>query len=87
VYRFGDQLGAWADAGLAALGLGVAGIAAAAAPLAAAWLALAVWLGRRNRRLVGGAEAAEADSPPAVPPSDLPLRPVPSTARSPAPGD
>jgi AAA family ATP:ADP antiporter len=58
VYRLGDQLGAWADAGLAALGLGVAGIAAAAAPLAAAWMVLAVWLGRRHRRLAGAAEAA-----------------------------
>jgi AAA family ATP:ADP antiporter len=81
VYRLGDQLGAWADAGLAALGLGVAGIAAAAAPLAAAWLALAVWLGRRNRRLVAAAEppepsepaTGEAPPPPAVPGSASPL--------------
>jgi ATP:ADP antiporter, AAA family len=65
VYRFGDQVGAWSDAGLAALGLGLAGLAAAAAPLAAVWLALAVWLGRRHRRL---ADAEDAEpSAPAVP--------------------
>jgi ATP:ADP antiporter, AAA family len=69
VYRLGDQLGAWADAGLAALGLGVAGIAAAAAPLAAVWVALAVWLGRRHRRLAGAAEAAVDSEPAAAEPT------------------
>lgn len=51
VFRFGDQLGAWTYTGLAALGLGLSGIAAAAVPLSAAWLAVALWLGRRHARL------------------------------------
>lgn len=51
VYRFGDQIGAWGVAGLTALGLGMAGVAYAAVPLAAIWLALGVWLGRRQERL------------------------------------
>jgi AAA family ATP:ADP antiporter len=67
VYRFGDQVGAWADAGLAALGLGIAGIAGAAAPVAAVWLALALWLGRRHARLVGALDHVPAREP--VPPA------------------
>ena len=69
VYRLGDQAGAWADAGLAALGFGIAGLAVAAAPLAAAWLALALWLGRRHARLAEVAEPTPAaeTAPPVVP--------------------
>jgi AAA family ATP:ADP antiporter len=52
VYRFGDQVGAWANTGLIALGLGTAGLAGAALPLAAIWVAIALWLGSRYRRLV-----------------------------------
>jgi AAA family ATP:ADP antiporter len=52
VYRAGDQIGAWTHAGLAAAGLGIAAIAASFLPLVAAWLALALWLGRRHRLLV-----------------------------------
>jgi len=48
VYRGGDQVGAWSMAGMAALGLGLAGTAYVAAPLAALWLAIAVYLGRRQ---------------------------------------
>jgi AAA family ATP:ADP antiporter len=51
VYRGGDALGAWAQAGLAGAGLGVAAISASALPLAAASLGLAIWLARRERRL------------------------------------
>lgn len=51
VFRFGDQLGAWTYTGLAALGLSLGGIAFAAVPLSAAWLAVALWLGRRHARL------------------------------------
>ncbi|MBL8296973.1 MAG: MFS transporter [Rhodanobacteraceae bacterium] len=62
VFRFGDQLGAWTYTALAALGLSLAGIAAAAVPLSAAWLAVALWLGRRHARLApqrpGGTIAA-----------------------------
>ena len=48
IYRGGDQIAAWTYAGLAALGLGLAGIAFAAVPVSGVWLALAVWLGRRQ---------------------------------------
>lgn len=81
VYRTGDQVGAWLDAGLAALGLGIAGLAAAAAPLAGVWLALAVWLGRRHRRLAGAAEAGDGPDPGADP--DPETDPEPAPARPP----
>jgi AAA family ATP:ADP antiporter len=51
VYRGGDQLAAWAYAGLAWLGLGLAGIAFAAVPVSVVWLFLALWLGRRQAAL------------------------------------
>ncbi len=47
VYRLGDQVGAWAYAGMAVFGLGLSGLAFSMVPFAAAWLALAVWLGRQ----------------------------------------
>ena len=53
VYRAGDQLGAWGYAGLAALGLGLAGISWVAVPLSALFMALGVWLGRRQRERAG----------------------------------
>src|SRR5439155_16594849 len=40
VYRGGDQLAAWAYAGLTFLGLGLAGIAFAAVPMSVVWLML-----------------------------------------------
>ena len=51
VYRAGDQIGSWSHLLLSSFGLGIAGIALAAVPLSAAWLASAVWLGRRQARL------------------------------------
>lgn len=51
VYRFSDQLTVWGYAGLAALGLGVSGIAFVVAPVAGLSVALAIWLGRRQRQL------------------------------------
>ncbi|MCC7124797.1 MAG: MFS transporter [Acidobacteria bacterium] len=48
VYRFGDQVGAWASSGIAMLGLGAGAIAWAAVPLGMAWVATALWLGRRQ---------------------------------------
>jgi ATP:ADP antiporter, AAA family len=53
VYRGGDQIAAWTYAGLSALGLGLTGISYAAVPMCAAWLALGVWLGRRQASLAG----------------------------------
>jgi AAA family ATP:ADP antiporter len=54
VYRVGDQLSAWALAGLAAVGLALAGMSWVAVPVSAAWLALSVWLGRRQQQLAEG---------------------------------
>lgn len=53
VYRAGDQIGAWTNAGLTALGLGSTGIAFAALPLAVIWLLGGVWLGREQGRRAG----------------------------------
>jgi AAA family ATP:ADP antiporter len=51
VYRGGDQLSAWAYAGLAALGLTLAGISWVAVPVSIAWAGLGIWLGRRQSEL------------------------------------
>ncbi|MGE0556507.1 MAG: NTP/NDP exchange transporter [Gemmatimonadales bacterium] len=48
VYRLGDQVGAWADPLLKAMGLGMTGIALVAAPIAGLWLVIGLWLGRRH---------------------------------------
>lgn len=50
IYRLGDQVGAWAHHGMLAwLGLGLSAVAFTMVPLSAAWLALALWLGRKYR--------------------------------------
>jgi ATP:ADP antiporter, AAA family len=51
VYRGGDALAAWTQAGLSGLGLGGRALALAGVPLAALSLALALWLARREARL------------------------------------
>ncbi len=51
VYRAGDQVGAWSYAAARGLGLAMTGLSMAAVPISAVWLAVAVWLGRRQRRL------------------------------------
>ena len=51
ISRGGDALSGWAFAGLSALGLGMAGVSLVALPLAALWIALAVYLGRREEQL------------------------------------
>ena len=48
VYRAGDQIGAWSYPVLKWFGLGLTGISFVAAPLAALWLALSLWLGRKQ---------------------------------------
>jgi len=48
VYRGGDQVGAWSFTFLTWLGFGTIGIAIAAGVLSVAWLANALWLGRRQ---------------------------------------
>jgi AAA family ATP:ADP antiporter len=51
VYRFGDQVGAWTSGLLMVVGLGGALISVVAAPLAAVWLAVGLWLGRRQAEM------------------------------------
>ena len=58
VYRGGDQVGAWSFTFLTWLGFGTIGIAIAAGVLSAAWLANALWLGRRQ-----DAMATKANTP------------------------
>ena len=53
IYRFSDQLTVWGYAGLTALGLGLSGIAFVVAPVAGVSIALALWLGRRQREMAG----------------------------------
>lgn len=60
IYRAGDQIGAWTYALFAVLGLGVSGAAYAAVPFALIWLALGLWLGRRQVQLA----AAETPNVP-----------------------
>jgi ATP:ADP antiporter, AAA family len=67
VYRVGDQIGAWAYAGLAALGAGIAGISAVAIGVAIVSAVNAVWLGRKMVRLAGGTPV----------PGDLEVAPAP----------
>ncbi len=58
VYRGGDQVAAWAYAGLAALGLSLVGVSLAAVPMSAVWIGLGLWLGRRQSSMAG--ESADA---------------------------
>jgi AAA family ATP:ADP antiporter len=51
INRGGDAVTGWAFTGLMALGLGVRGIALVAIPLCAAWIAVAIYLGRREEAL------------------------------------
>jgi ATP:ADP antiporter, AAA family len=51
VYRGGDAASGWLFAWLTALGLGISGIAVVALPLAIAWIAVALYLGRREEAL------------------------------------
>ncbi len=55
VYRAGDQAGAWSFAGLGALGLSTTAMAWSMAPVAGVWLLVALWLGKRQKVLAGGA--------------------------------
>ena len=55
VYRAGDQAGAWSFAGLGAVGLSTTAMAWSMVPVAGVWLLVALWLGRRQKVLAGGA--------------------------------
>jgi AAA family ATP:ADP antiporter len=64
VYRGGDQIGAWIYAGLAAIGFSLAGISFVAVPLSAVWVAIGLWLGRKQAVLAGDSPAPEPLGPP-----------------------
>jgi AAA family ATP:ADP antiporter len=57
VYRAGDQVGAWAYALLAALGLGGAEVAAIAVVLSIFWLLNGLWLGRKQESMAAARPA------------------------------
>jgi len=81
VYRGGDQLSAWAYAGLAALGLGFSGIAFSAVPLAAVWLVLGLWLGRKQARMAEEQGQGSRDSGFATRLEGLELKPEPAGSK------
>jgi AAA family ATP:ADP antiporter len=75
VYRFGDQATSWSYAGLTALGLTLTGIAWVTVPLSAIYLALGVWLGRRQKELASQqASMTLAAGPPVGSPSGATVR-------------
>ncbi|MCX7892618.1 MAG: MFS transporter [Burkholderiales bacterium] len=51
VHRGGDAASGWVVAGLQAAGLSLSGMAFAGVPVAALWVAIAVYLGRRNEAM------------------------------------
>jgi len=51
IYRGGDAFSGWLVAALRGFGLGVSGIAFAGLPVAAGWLAVSLWLGRKQKEL------------------------------------
>jgi AAA family ATP:ADP antiporter len=55
VYRGGDVIGAWTEAGLRSFGLALVGLASVAVPLAAVWALLGLWLGRSQASMVSSA--------------------------------
>ena len=55
VYRFGDQVAVWGFAGLVALGFVVTSIMWVAAGFALVFLALSLWLAKRQRELAAAA--------------------------------
>ena len=63
VYRLGDQIGAWSQALLGVIGVGLAGAAWLAVPLSLVWLVNGLWLGRKQEALA--AERALAGDAPA----------------------
>jgi AAA family ATP:ADP antiporter len=62
VYRAGDQIGAWTSPVLGWLGLGLTGVSFVAAPIAAVWLAVSLWLGRRQSAMAREAQATDSGS-------------------------
>jgi ATP:ADP antiporter, AAA family len=59
VYRGGDAISSWVVTFLRSFGLGLSAMSFAAIPVAAAWLAVALWLGRRQAQLRARLQAGE----------------------------
>ena len=59
VYRTGDQLGAWTLPLVRSLGVGGVGLGVIAVALSLVWLAISLWLGRRQDQLSTSAQIAE----------------------------
>ena len=55
IYRGGDAFSGWLVTAVRSAGLGVSGIAFACVPVAGAWLAVSLWLGRKQAQLRAGA--------------------------------
>ncbi|MBY0315998.1 MAG: hypothetical protein K2Q26_10785 [Bdellovibrionales bacterium] len=51
VYRLGDQVGAWSQALIYSLGLGITGSSMVILPITGAWLLTTFWLGQKYKRL------------------------------------
>ncbi len=67
VYRFGDQLSIWANAGLIAVGLTLTGISWISALMAIPYLTLAVWLARRQGQMAAAGDTLpRAHAQPAI---------------------
>jgi len=54
VYRLGDQIGAWSQALLGVIGIGLIGTAWLAVPISIVWLVNGLWLGRKQEVLAAG---------------------------------
>ena len=67
VYRGGDVIGAWTEAGLRSLGMALVGLASVAVPLAAVWAMLGLWLGRRQGSMLSADRDSESAKAPARP--------------------
>jgi AAA family ATP:ADP antiporter len=65
VYRTGDQIGAWSQSLLVALGMGISGLAWIAVPISAIWAGLSLWLGRKEQEMdAAGLTTADTLRPP-----------------------
>lgn len=69
VYRAGDQIGAWTFGTIfvGALALGASGAAFGAVPFAVVWLALGLWLGRRQGQLAAAERHDDRVLPASLP--------------------
>jgi AAA family ATP:ADP antiporter len=65
VYRGGDSAAGWMVRFLRKFGMGLSGLSLVALPLALAWVAVALWLGRKHRQLLAASLPSTATEPAA----------------------